>query len=94
MVDRIDIINESDRRWPEYHDRLGYNLSGGFLDGGEHVRKNPDDDREPADIAEELWPKGSGNGDVIDEYIIGKRREGAEAGILWTRQQVTNKKNA
>ena len=87
-LSRIAIIAEADKRWPadSYDYIAAYNLSGGFIDGAMHVIHNPRDDRDPEDIAKELYTFSE---DTSAAAEVGtQRRNGARLGVEWIREQV------
>lgn len=84
---RIDIIVESERRFPAHHDELEYARRVGFIAGGLHMKDNPADSRTAQAIATAWYPDLPK--DPRDRSITLRRREGASQAVTWMRKEMS-----
>ena len=85
---RIDIIVESERRFPAYHDELEYARRVGFIAGGLYLKDNPADSRTAQAIASARYPELPK--DPRDLSITLRRREGASQAVTWMREEMSH----
>jgi hypothetical protein len=84
---RLEIIEESDRRWPDYESMVHHGKSGGFLDGATYAADHPDDDRPAVTVVAELYAPNP-SADEAEITVTKWRREGAEQGVRWARERI------
>lgn len=84
---RIDIILESERRYPAYHDELEYAQRVGFAAGGTYLKDSPADSRTAENIAGALYPDLPN--DPRDRSLVLRRREGAAQAVAWMRNEIS-----
>lgn len=84
-INRMQALEEADRRWPNYSSTHHFNVSQGFIDGAGWVEKYPEDNRHPNLIALDLYPRQE---DPDAARVAVARRPGVQQGVVWARAQL------
>ena len=77
----IEIVEESDRRWPNFSDIVSHQESGGFVDGAKFADANPTVDWSD-DLPLKVYPTET---DPIAETVAAGWRRGFRPGFVWAK---------